>query len=447
LALPSPGAGRKGLATVTLFGFPVTIHASFLIAVLLLGYSSETGVTGAVVWLVIVTVSVVAHELGHAFVAAPVGGEPRIDLYMIAGLTTWQPQRAGRGRRVAVSVAGPAAGIAFGIALLFVHTALHPVHDSLLDRALLLAVFANFAWGVLNLLPILPLDGGQVVYALMPGDEPARRRRTAWVSVVVAAAVLVVLAVAHVDLLAMLLVVFFAAGNVQTLMGSRTPPPDPLAARLNAAHAAVTVDDAAGALALLPDPDAVPPQYRPAVLMMRSRALLHLGRDREAQDTLLGLPPGARVDPAYEAALLLANGQPRLARERFDAARASAPDWAVRDLVGVLVRQGEDVDGWLAAVGPAGAAGAMNGLYYAGRYAEAAQWGERALAAGVGDPYVAFNVACSWARAGDTDRALAVLGHAERLGLTDVRRLDTDPDLAPVRERPEYAAIRQRIIR
>ncbi len=446
MSLPVPAAGRKGLVSFTLFGFPITIHASFLIVVLLLGYSGRTGVNGALAWLVIVTVSVIVHELGHAFVAAPAGGEPRIDLYMLAGLTTWKPQRASRGRRVAVSVAGPLTGVAFGIVLLFAYTSLDLTADTFAERILGFAVFANLAWGVLNLLPMLPLDGGQVLYALMPGpDERTRLRRAAAASLGVAA-VVAFAAIAFDEPFGAVLVIFFAAGNAQTLSALRRQHhTDPTSDRLLAADFALREGDPDRALALVPDPAVVPDDRRPAALLLRSMALLRLGHDREAQDVLFGLPEGLKVDPTYEAAILLANGQDRLARERLAASLPTAPDWAVRELVALLVRRGDDVDGLIDGVAGPGAVGAMTALYSAGRYEEAARWGERALSAGVRDPLIAYNVACAWARAGDAGRALTALDHAVALGLRDGASVDADPDLARLRAEPAYATVRARM--
>lgn len=447
MAIPTPGAGRKGLVTFRLLGFPVTIHGSFLVVVFLIGYSGRVQVSNALAWVVVVTVSVIAHELGHALVAAPAGGQPRIDLYMMAGLTTWNPRGTSRGRRVAVSVAGPAAGVLFGFVVLLVYRSIDPVRDSLLDVALADAVWANFAWGVLNLLPMLPLDGGQVVYALMPGNEKKRMQRAAAVSLAVGVAVALAALAAHL-LLPALLVMFFAAGNVQTLAALRRDPHhDPLGTRLDAANAALGDGDADGALALLPDPSVTPPTHRTAVLTLRSAALLRLGRDREARDVLFDLPPGQRVDPTYEAAVLLATNQEHLARERLATSLATAPDWAVRELVALLVRRGADVDEWLRGVGPVGAAGALRALSAAGRYADAARWGDYAVGQGVNSPYVAYDLARAWARAGNDDRALSALYQAFALGFADVKRLDGDADLAGVRALPDYAPLRERIIR
>jgi Zn-dependent protease len=448
MALPVPGAGRKGLVDFTLFGFPVSIHPSFLVVVFFLGFTGP-GATWqtAVIWLVVVTVSVIVHELGHAVVAAPAGGEPRIDLYGMAGLTRWNPARAGRGRRVAVSLAGPGFGLLLGVVVYAVSLAVDPAKNSLIEEAFAGAVWANVAWGVLNLLPMLPLDGGQIVFALMPGrDEETRLKRAAYGSIAVAV-VVVLLAITNGQTFAALLVMFFAAGNIQTVVAlGRAGREDPATARLRDAEVALAENRPDDVLRLLPDPSSMLGSAQMFGAWLRAAALLRTGREREAQRVLLDLPEGARVDPVFEAAVLLANGQERLARERLAVAVANRPSpWAVRELATLLVRRGDDVDALLDGVTGDAAGAVMTALYHGGRYAEAARWGDTALATGSASGLVAYDTACAWARTGDADRALRALDDAVQLGWRDVRAAEADADLEQVRALPAYAAVRDRM--
>ncbi|HVF05053.1 MAG TPA: hypothetical protein VNA20_09445 [Frankiaceae bacterium] len=442
MAIPVPEAGRSGLVSFRLFGFPVTIHASFLVIVLLLGYSAPTGWQGAVTWLVVVTVSVIAHELGHAFAARPVGGEPRIDLYMMAGLTTWQPGGASRGRRVGVSVAGPFAGVLLGLALLAAYAAMSPIESPLIDDVLVDSIYVNLAWGLLNLLPMLPLDGGQVVLALMPGrDELVRIRRTSYASLGVAAAVAIGAILAGYALAAAL-VVFFAAGNLQRIVALRQGV-GPAARTIIDAEAALQRGEPEQSLRILEND--VPETYRVHAAVIRSAALLRLGRAREAQAALVDLPHGV-LDPVFEGAVLLANGQEQLARERLQPALADEPaGWAVRELVLLLRARDEDILPMVGNVTGGGAAGVLDALWWTGDYAAAAAWGERALATGSTDPNVAYNTACAYVRAGDLDKAARALGYAAELGWDDVETADGDDDIAPLRGRAEWHAVRARM--
>ncbi len=59
---------------------------------------------------------------------------------------------------------------------------------SLVEYTLLMAIFTTLGWSVLNLLPIVPLDGGQAMRELLPGDPATRARRASIVSIVLAVA-------------------------------------------------------------------------------------------------------------------------------------------------------------------------------------------------------------------------------------------------------------------
>ena len=79
-----------------------------------------------------------------------------------------------------------------------------------------------------------------------------------------------------------------------------------------------------------------------------------------------------------------------------------------------------------------------------------AQW-PRAIAAyrvadslGVPPQFADYNLACAFARSGQTDSAFAVLGRAADAGWGAVESLDQDKDLAPVRADARFVALRER---
>jgi len=57
------------------------------------------------------------------------------------------------------------------------------------------------------------------------------------------------------------------------------------------------------------------------------------------------------------------------------------------------------------------------------------------------DSLARYNLACSLALAGRSDEAIACLGEAFDLGYDDVAHMEVDPDLASIRERPEFRAL------
>jgi hypothetical protein len=117
------------------------------------------------------------------------GLTPQIDLAGLGGLTSWTGGRdeLGTARRVAISLAGPMVGIVIGSALNLwsKHTTALTTRDAQALVAMIIEV--NLYWGLLNLLPIVPLDGGNILRAILHQATGGRGERPAHiVSIVVA---------------------------------------------------------------------------------------------------------------------------------------------------------------------------------------------------------------------------------------------------------------------
>jgi Zn-dependent protease len=160
-----------------LLGFRVRIHPLFWLATVLLGSNAlREGLSYLAVWVAVVLVSITVHELGHALAFRRFGSNAHIVLWMIGGLAVGSPEVRGRGRRIFVSLAGPLAGfVLFGLVYgshLLTNWGASPVGEVRdLYRQL---VFVNLAWGLVNLLPVYPLDGGQVSRELCEGKWRGR---------------------------------------------------------------------------------------------------------------------------------------------------------------------------------------------------------------------------------------------------------------------------------
>jgi Zn-dependent protease len=162
----------------SLFRIPVRIHLWFwLMALWLWTLNSEQGWAGLLIWVVVVFQGILMHELGHAIVGRVFGRQPRIELIALGGLTWWEQQEPmSPGRSLMVSAAGPAVGIFIGSLSLVLMDALRIPDPSLARYAFRSLIFVNLGWGILNLLPVLPLDGGNIVASLMELLAPSRGR-------------------------------------------------------------------------------------------------------------------------------------------------------------------------------------------------------------------------------------------------------------------------------
>ncbi|MCA9239524.1 MAG: M50 family metallopeptidase [Planctomycetales bacterium] len=183
---------------------PVRVHPYFwLTSLLLRGMGSPADV---LTWIVAVFVSILVHELGHALLQVYFGGRTRIVLYGMGGLAIGERVNYSPVRQVLISLAGPVAGFLFAgliaVVLMLAGVALRvdfpfvipaPMSSHQL-RVFLFDLFqVNILWGLLNLLPIYPLDGGQVARELFTLGMPPQRGIVAslWVSTITAAGVAV----------------------------------------------------------------------------------------------------------------------------------------------------------------------------------------------------------------------------------------------------------------
>ncbi len=202
-----------------LAGFPVEIHPSFFILAVLLGLGAGD-VRLILLWVAVVFVSILTHELGHAIVGRSYGLQPQIRLYSMGGLTSWSSGRGLTPRQsILVSLSGPAAGLALG-GLVYGFSVLEPIELTPMGSfVVFLLLQVNIVWSILNLLPIVPLDGGNVMRSLLFMFRGQRdERMPAMVSMVVAAA-LFVLALSVGRTFGAMMAAWLAFSNYQTFKG------------------------------------------------------------------------------------------------------------------------------------------------------------------------------------------------------------------------------------
>ena len=145
--------------------FPVRVHWSFLLIALLIGLN-VSNLLYTLSWVVVVFVSVLLHELGHAVVAERYGLFPSIQLHSMGGLTIFsRTRRLTHLQEIVLSLAGPFFGFVLG-GLVFALTLTLNNIPLFLGYVLSQLLWVNIGWGVINLVPMLPLDGGQVMRSL-----------------------------------------------------------------------------------------------------------------------------------------------------------------------------------------------------------------------------------------------------------------------------------------
>jgi Zn-dependent protease len=195
--LREPRPRSLGLAydrsPMRVLGFPLHVRPGFFLFMLLIVAvnADEFGV-----WLAIsIAGFTLVHELGHAVAARRAGAEAEISLDFLAGYASYRAPRPLRRRaQVAIALAGPLTHIVVSVGVLLL-MGVDPFDPYSRGRSAAAAAvwWAGPAIGAFNLLPVLPLDGGNVVTSLLDRALPGRARPVmlyASVAVSVAAAVL-----------------------------------------------------------------------------------------------------------------------------------------------------------------------------------------------------------------------------------------------------------------
>jgi Zn-dependent protease len=232
-------------------GFPVRVSAWFWAGAAFLGMSAlQEDMARFFLWVVTLFISILIHELGHAFAFRYYGQEAHVVLYHFGGLAV--PERDswsgyggksfGRADRLqsqlVISFAGPAAGFLLaGIVLAAVWASGGEVHlnprgfpfsfirvilpaetADHLRQFVGLMLYVNIYWGLVNLLPVLPLDGGQMARSIFLMQDPwGGMVKTLWLSTITGAAIAVLSLTMHDSIFVALMFGSLAASSYMAL--------------------------------------------------------------------------------------------------------------------------------------------------------------------------------------------------------------------------------------
>jgi Zn-dependent protease len=160
-----------------LLGFDVKVQSGFVVfmALIVFLYRDAFGL-----WLAgSIAVLTVIHELGHAVAARRTGAHAEISLGFLAGYASYTPSRElKRWESAWISFAGPFVHIGTAVIVL-VAMGVNPLDlDRVGDSPASAAIFwAGPVIGAMNLIPVLPLDGGNIVTYGLDAIVPGRAHR------------------------------------------------------------------------------------------------------------------------------------------------------------------------------------------------------------------------------------------------------------------------------
>ena len=399
-----------------LLGFDVHVRAGFVLFLVLIAMINPSTFG---LWIAIgIAVFTLLHELGHAVAARRAGADAEISLDFLAGYTSFRPRRPlSRLQRAGITAAGPATQIVISTVVLLALGANPLSLDSVRESEITYAIWwAGPVIGALNLIPVLPLDGGHLAHtAIEPilGRDSLRTMAIVSMVLTVGSAVLFYVSGYRGFTIFIAFLLFTQYQLVQSSGGSRS-----------------------------------------------ARSAARRSFDAETQAWQTGRPgvlePGQRISPWFEAHRALAQGDEggaigvMLADLRSPQPRNWLPPTAaapaqLRAVVDVLPGELPHGNSYSARV----LAEILLGLgrhQHAGTYAAAA-FGEHRTSA------LAAVVARSAAATGDPTNALRWLGAAveaaehERPGTDRVlaQILDRAPEFGHLRDDPAFGALRSRV--
>jgi Zn-dependent protease len=147
-------------------GFPVALRPGFFLLLALAGF----GVIGrGGIWsvgaVIVLFICILAHELGHAFVArrrgVPIGG---IDLGFFGGAAKMMSSPKSANDEIAIAAAGPAVSVLISGAGFAAAKALGVGTAGSIAHAI---GWMNLIIAAFNMLPALPMDGGRILRAVL----------------------------------------------------------------------------------------------------------------------------------------------------------------------------------------------------------------------------------------------------------------------------------------
>ncbi len=173
----------KKIKLFSLFGFKVSIDASWIIIAVLVTWSLAVGffplyypgLAASTYWIMAAIgalglfASIIFHEFWHSVVARRMGLPMRgITLFLLGGVSEMSDEPRNARTELWMAVAGPFSSLMLGLAFWGVHRwgSGERWPDTVLGVIAYLS-FINFILAAFNLLPAFPLDGGRIVRSLL----------------------------------------------------------------------------------------------------------------------------------------------------------------------------------------------------------------------------------------------------------------------------------------
>jgi hypothetical protein len=327
-------------------------------------------------------------------------------------------------------------------------------------------LWVNLIWGIFNLIPVLPFDGGHILQEAL---GPERTRTTALVSLICGVTIALLFLVAGhfwvtfiVGMGALQSYQRFqaessarASGKAAPLKRPKTAAPDlpvppEVRAQIEEARAALADDDYDRAGTIAEQVLSGEPPIRAQLDALHVLAWAHLLLGRPDQAALVGaaIERLGELDKALAAAVLRASGKDAAAREVLEAARAEGDDRKeiVGPLIQLLIDQGQVARAAAIALDIVESLSEEDARQMAAIASQAGsyEWASRlseAVFERTGRPEDGYDAARNRALEGDESGALVLLRRAVAAGFSDAARAWSDVALEKLRKGDELETL------
>lgn len=154
----------------SLFGIPVRVEPLFWLTLALLGgglhATNADALLDVAMFVLAGFLSVLVHEMGHALMIRKYNLPTQVVLTTLGGYATYPSGVLTRKKSFLVTAAGPLIQLVFG-GMVFAAVFFLPDQGGRLDLFFLYLIVISIVWALFNCLPIYPLDGGQMLAAIL----------------------------------------------------------------------------------------------------------------------------------------------------------------------------------------------------------------------------------------------------------------------------------------
>lgn len=145
---------------------PIFIHPLFWLLAGFIGWINAPSISGIIIWMGIIFVSVLIHEYGHALTSVFFKQKAKIQLVALGGITSYEGPKLKFWQQFIIVFNGPLFGFFLFLGAAFLlKFSWSPIVTTILE----ITKLANLFWTVVNLLPVQPLDGGQLLRIVLEG--------------------------------------------------------------------------------------------------------------------------------------------------------------------------------------------------------------------------------------------------------------------------------------